>query len=424
MIQLEVFPSFHPKCSFQVWEQEGVSWFGFLQPPQFDFAEIRLESEIDPQSLEKLLLLAKQVIDTPTPDDRLILDGVSLTCGLLEDGNDLRQRDFRCPQNGTPEFALTDAFFQLSQELIHDARFICSIETLEGYFYNKLPVKIFDENPRRIRFYGAMTSDNLDRLTDLILRNSNRDALIVDITNCEGMAIMLYGCFTPLLQIKDLKFLANGTAQYQLLAMGFAPEQIELSGPPLPENTKRDAAIAALSKHDFEGATIIKRLLRTWFLKYGNWKESDVNGSEQFTLFDKLSSEWKEKYINQLDLHPAEWPVYILRINAEDFIINTTHRFIHFANGQFDELDYRNFNGPRGFKAMFTMSNEEYEKASPKQDGHFAEFLLDTKDGKSIAWMIPTGKPGYAFWNITRNCRIIGEKYLRGGSRSSAFFEQ
>jgi hypothetical protein len=47
-----------------------------------------------------------------------------------------------------------------------------------------------------------------------------------------------------------------------------------------------------------------------------------------------------------------------------------------------------------------------------KSDGYFAGFGLRKHGGEIVYWLIPTGRAGFAFWNVTKKCELIGRKYL------------
>ena len=109
-----------------------------------------------------------------------------------------------------------------------------------------------------------------------------------------------------------------------------------------------------------------------------------------------------------MDLNKNEIPVLILKISQSEFIINTTHKFILLDNSKTEFIEYSEFEWYNGFKAFVT--NRE-EAMSVKQNGYLADFKIRKTNGEIITRKIPTGELGFAFWNVTKKCKLIGRKY-------------
>jgi hypothetical protein len=75
-------------------------------------------------------------------------------------------------------------------------------------------------------------------------------------------------------------------------------------------------------------------------------------------------------------------------------------------------LFYTDFKGHIGYKTFAVGQPMSSKKVSVKMEGYTAEFGLEKNDGQIIFWLIPTGEPGFAFWNVTAKCALIGRKYL------------
>jgi hypothetical protein len=83
-------------------------------------------------------------------------------------------------------------------------------------------------------------------------------------------------------------------------------------------------------------------------------------------------------------------------------VICTTRRFIYLENGSIQALTYSEFKNHTGFKSIDIQGNSR-TSFGVKTEGYIAEFGLRKKDGQIVYWKIPTGKSGFAFWNVTKS---------------------
>ena len=51
------------------------------------------------------------------------------------------------------------------------------------------------------------------------------------------------------------------------------------------------------------------------------------------------------------------------------------------------------------------------EVFGPKSKGNVMHFEMVMWDNTAVVWDVLTGRPGYAFWNVTNKCELIGKKY-------------
>lgn len=153
----------------------------------------------------------------------------------------------------------------------------------------------------------------------------------------------------------------------------------------------------------------IKDQIIHWFLKYHGKPLDNFTGEEEFTLFDKISSD-KQKPINQLLLN-HELPVLVLKNGIEIIVVCTTRRFVYMENNKAQELKYPDFEGHAGFKSI-DIPGHSGATLGVKKDGYISEFGLRKTDGQIVYWKIPTGRSGFAFWNVTKKFDIIGRKYI------------
>lgn len=223
-LTLEVLPSFITSCLFQI-EATGSGYlFSFQKRSSPNINEEAVEWSITlPYSneLQEIETLGATVVRQALHDPRIILDGVSLTCTVTRNGINCEHK-YRCPKPGDSEYALIAQLANLAQKHFHQPAFVNYMELLEGYFFNNpCPVKLFDETPFRIRIYGSLSIYEKEALTKIILEHATKEALLIDMSNFQGMGTALYECFIPLKKVPELKFIANKAAAYQLKEMGF-----------------------------------------------------------------------------------------------------------------------------------------------------------------------------------------------------------
>jgi len=152
----------------------------------------------------------------------------------------------------------------------------------------------------------------------------------------------------------------------------------------------------------------IAEQMERWFLGYHMKEKSAFNGSEPFTFFNHLYFEKQNELIRHMLLNEREIPVLVLVLEKNEFIINTTERFIKTGDHEPESLYYSAFSHHKGYRSIAV---EDHTSVGIKTDGYFEPFGLARKDGTIIYWNIPTGQPGFAFWNVTKKFEIIGRRY-------------
>jgi hypothetical protein len=172
--------------------------------------------------------------------------------------------------------------------------------------------------------------------------------------------------------------------------------------------TSYSTVVQKVSKTPNEVAAQIER----WFLLYHKTEKAAFNGAETFTIFDLLCPEKQNALIKAVELDKHEIPVLVLFLGNNECILNTTERFIHISNAGTSSLYYPEFDGPNGFKAFGPGQMDNHMVVSIKKEGKLAEFGLKKKDGEVVYWPVPTGKPGFAFWNVSDRFKIIGRRFV------------
>ena len=155
----------------------------------------------------------------------------------------------------------------------------------------------------------------------------------------------------------------------------------------------------------------IKKQIEAWLLNYKKKQRDKFNGYEGFTFFDLLTINEKESIKSKVNLRYLEIPVLVLKIKMETHILNTTERFVYIDGIKEESIEYKDFEYHSGYKHIFGKGNSVARKRSIKQNGGFQDFGLRKRSGDVIFWTIPTGDDGFAFWNVTKKCELIGRKY-------------
>jgi len=187
----------------------------------------------------------------------------------------------------------------------------------------------------------------------------------------------------------------------------------------VPENSNQQTkpkigSLLKIKMFYFEKSTNkIKEQLEFWFLKYFAKDRSEINGKELFTLFDLLDRALKDDLTKRLNLREDELPVLFLKTSDNCYIINTTERFIRLTEYQLDYIEYVNFERHSGYDNFIVKKRLIGKPINVKAQGYYSDFGIKTKTGELIQWEIPTGTPGFGFWNVTKKCELIGRKYLK-----------
>jgi hypothetical protein len=152
----------------------------------------------------------------------------------------------------------------------------------------------------------------------------------------------------------------------------------------------------------------ISALMHHWFLSYHRKDMDFFTGSETFTFFDLIPEGLQRALLQRASLDEREKPVFLLSCGNTIFILNTTHRFMRIDESGIENIFYTDFYYHSGFESIKVTGAQK----GIKTDGYFAEFGLATQSRGIVYWSIPSGERGFAFWNVTKKCELIGRKYL------------
>lgn len=138
--------------------------------------------------------------------------------------------------------------------------------------------------------------------------------------------------------------------------------------------------------------------IKQWYLFQYRVIEASVRGKEVFTLFDKMKPDKQDRIRQKLRLNPFEVPILILTICANQYIINTSERFVKITPTKHESVYYEEFDGFASYEALHFAK----KKPKPGTSADFTELGLKKTTGEIIFWKIPSGNTCYFFWNITR----------------------
>ncbi|RKI13423.1 hypothetical protein D7Y15_16680 [Corallococcus sp. AB030] len=131
-----------------------------------------------------------------TDSDVIGMDGISLYFRLRHSSEERGFVAWSPDAHRAPRHhALVLALFRLATELAREAGSITFLEGIHGYLEAGLPVKVFEETPRRVRLFGRLSSLSSETLDSLFAATPPETPLLMDLTGFEGMGTLLYPRF-------------------------------------------------------------------------------------------------------------------------------------------------------------------------------------------------------------------------------------
>ena len=167
-----------------------------------------------------------------------------------------------------------------------------------------------------------------------------------------------------------------------------------------------------LEMDKYKSANRIKEYILFKFFKYHCKSDSDYNGTENITIFEKLSDTEKFRYYENSNLNKHEIPVIIYKISYDYWIIHSTENLIKFENNSQIKIPYSEIDYITGFDFKNKENQNLVEQNGKKMiiqkaEGYILKFGIRLKNKQIIHWMIPTGYFGYSLWNFTNDLDYI-----------------
>jgi hypothetical protein len=222
MLKIEIWPSFINQCSFELKEGEGLKTLLFIRDAyphwedlgQIDFAQ-------NPEGFEKVLDLANYISKNPSPDTRIILDGVHVKMRLLENGKE-RLLTFRCPEENSPELKLIKLLFEMAHLHFKNKASYDYLELLGQYFFEEPPIKEYElEVPYRLKIFGGLTSAERPLLLEMLKKLRSKAPAILDMSNFISTGTILNDCFLSVATMDNVLVYCNKNAKNYLEGIGF-----------------------------------------------------------------------------------------------------------------------------------------------------------------------------------------------------------
>ncbi|MDY7232474.1 hypothetical protein [Hyalangium rubrum] len=124
------------------------------------------------------------------------LDGISLECLVQEArGNHRFFAWSPSPDSSPRQHGFVMALFRLAMDVAQVPATVEYLEQVFGYVSSELPVKVFEETPRRIRLFGGLSSYHLEALQSLFDSVGPGEPVLMDLSNSEGMGTLLHPLF-------------------------------------------------------------------------------------------------------------------------------------------------------------------------------------------------------------------------------------
>lgn len=141
-------------------------------------------------------MAALEPLTIPQPPSKLMIDGIALLCRVRkEGGSNTFQLQSPRPAKEPRQCGFFVALYQLASDVVREP---ASVHFLEQFWYfgdSRLPVKVFDESPRRIRLFDGLSSDELGELQEFFESIPREEPVLMDLSGFRGMGTVLYPLF-------------------------------------------------------------------------------------------------------------------------------------------------------------------------------------------------------------------------------------
>jgi hypothetical protein len=133
-------------------------------------------------------------------------------------------------QKSPRDYAIADAVFSALESTAPSCLLNAYLEQLSTYFSFGLPARVLPGPPLTLRFYGSLTITHDEDLERLIGSLPADTPITIDMTNLNGMGMLLYSDFRPLLARSiEVHWITTPYSVTQLHEMGVTPAAIEVT---------------------------------------------------------------------------------------------------------------------------------------------------------------------------------------------------
>lgn len=131
------------------------------------------------------------------------------------------------PEPMSPPGKLVGLIYGLAREVMNVRSSIERLEQLHTYLNIGLPARIIEGNVRCLRIFGSLSVNHEELLRNLFDSLRDTDALVVDMTNFDGMGTRLYPLFSAFASTRPLlAWAASGHARRHIESMGLTEPMI------------------------------------------------------------------------------------------------------------------------------------------------------------------------------------------------------
>lgn len=250
-IYLLLWPSFHGETSLLVAEVEGLTSLEFraLSASYWHYSQHKKrvasgqpKNEWSEPPEPRLLTESIELDETSAAafwnaaDERDIwgvadgndfgIDGISVD---VETSKGPSASDFHAwsPDLASPQGRCVDIVFQLAWNYVEENDSAKRLEEIFGYIYNTIPHRVFHGRPLTLKIFGCLSSAQEEKLVQTLDQFRDAPAVLVDMSNFEGMGTLLHPVFQTFAHGAGRKaWLVNDASREHLIAAGVPAETL------------------------------------------------------------------------------------------------------------------------------------------------------------------------------------------------------
>lgn len=229
MLKVEIWPAFLNKCLFEIKEAEAGYQLLLTKDAVAelnDLGNIWIGTIPNRGEAEKALSMAKGILQHPTLDRRILLDGVSVKVNFL--GESFK---FASPEPDTAEQDFVAQLFALARGCFRHPECMDYLELLAEYFFDACPVVAFPGNPYRLKLIGTIGDAYSDLLAEHLVLFKNQPAGILDLSNFRNMSRHFDEYLKSLIGSETVSIYANPWVANFLESLGFDRTAIFIGRP-------------------------------------------------------------------------------------------------------------------------------------------------------------------------------------------------
>lgn len=222
-------PSFHPEVLLRASEgPNGTTfrlntftsslWYSELgRKPD----RVREAVPVPTESAERFWDALEALAPLTIPDGRRVgLDGMTTHARYRRD-DATSSFEAWSPSPDSHQWEFIRSIYDLGWEVVREHASIERLEQLHGYLHLGLPVRLVEGAVRCMRIFGSLSSSDKAELRTVFASLPEGEPLVIDMTNFDGMATLLYPTFAAFASARQrLAWVATGEARRQVESIG------------------------------------------------------------------------------------------------------------------------------------------------------------------------------------------------------------